>query len=446
MRSLSLLLLASLAFGQNNLPIAPAARVTDVTRLGYFNEPSIAVDPNNPQHVVVAYQVPTSVAFSQDGGNSWKKAEGTASTQYKTSGDVSITYDAKGVALLAYLAFDKLGTFNYWAHNATRNGLFVRRSLDGGKTWESQERPVLAHPTESGIPFRPSGPGTLFEDKPYIFTDLTQGAHAGNIYIGWTEFSLTKTIILFARSSDGGATWSVPIEISTHEGLPRDDNGAVEGFTGAVGPDGTVYVAWADGDSIAFTSSHDGGQSFAPSRSIISTGPLYFALQGIERCGGFPQLGAASRGLLYLTWSDYRNGGVNVFASTSANGGESWDSAVRVNSNPLHDGSDQFMQWLSVDPVTGAANVVFYDRRDDPENKLSTVTLAQSTDGGKSFTNYAWTRSGFGGQSDFIGDYIGIAAHNGRVFGTWTEKPGKEKRHHRTIVRVGSADFNAQAK
>ena len=416
----------------------PGAKVIDITKAGYSNEPAIALNTANPQQLVAAYQVKTSVAWSQDGGNAWKKAEGTAPKDYKVSGDVSITYDAKGTALVAYLAFDKLGTAYYWAHNATRNGLFVRRSLDGGKSWEAEPRAVLAHPTAAGIPF---------EDKPYIFADVTHGRFAGNIYIGWTEFTLTKTMVLFSRSTDGGASWSAPVEISTHEGLPRDDNGAVEGFTGAVGPDGTVYTAWADGNNIAITTSHDGGQTFAASHNIIATAPLYFTVAGIERCNGFPQLGMDPRGegsgLLYLTWSDYRNGDVNVFASTSPDRGENWGDAVRVNSNPLHDGTDQFMQWLAVDPVSGAANVIFYDRRGDPENKSATVTLARSSDGGKSFTNYAWTNSGFEGKDDFIGDYIGIAAYGNHVWGVWAEKPAKEKHKHRTVVRVGLGDFTS---
>ena len=87
----------------------------------------------------------------------------------------------------------KLGTENYWAHGATRNGIFVRRSLDGGRTWEKDASVVISHPTEPGIPF---------EDKPYIVADATHSKYAGNLYIGWTEFSLEKTIMLFARSTD----------------------------------------------------------------------------------------------------------------------------------------------------------------------------------------------------------------------------------------------------
>ena len=95
---------------------------------------------------------------------------------------------------------------------------------------------------------------------------------------------------------------------------------------------------------------------------------------------------------------------------------------MRVNSNAVHDGTDQFFQWLSVDAVTGAANVIFYDRRGDEDNRKTTVTLARSTDGGSTFTNYAWTREPFVSTRDeFIGDYTGIAALNNKVYGVWTE-------------------------
>ena len=302
--------------------------------------------------------------------------------QLCVSGDVSVAYDNSGHAFLCYIAFDKLGTDEYWGHNATRNGIFVRRSLDGGKTWKRPAVPVIEHATAPGIPF---------EDKPYLVADNTQGPYAGSLYVGWTEFTLTQSVILFSRSTDDGATWSKPIRISTQAGLPRDDNGAVEGFTGAVGPDGTLYVVWADGTHMVFTSSRDGGRSFAPSRGVVPIAPPYFHITNVDRTDGFPVIaidphGGNGSGLLYVTWSDYRNGDVDVFCSTSADRGRTWSPAVRVNSDPIHNGADQFFQWLAVDPVTGAANLVFYDRRDDPENNNAVVVLARSTDMAALFT------------------------------------------------------------
>lgn len=431
-------LVTTLASAQSSsLPSAPGAKVANITpKSGYFNEPAIAINPHNPQQLVAAYQVNATVAYSENGGKSWKRAEGTAPSEYRRSGDVSIAFDAKGAAILCFIAFDKLGTTYYWAHNATRNGVFIRRSPDGGKNWEKEFHAVIAHQDQ---------PGNVFEDKPYIFADNTSSRHAGNLYVGWTQFTLTKSVILFSRSTDGGNTWSEPIEISTHEGLPRDDNGSDEGFAGAVGADGTVYVAWADANTIAFTSSSDGGKTFAPSRSVIETAPPYFPVPGIERGDGFPQIGADQQhGTLYLTWSDYRNGDIDVFAATSSDQGATWGKAVRVNSDEVHNGTDQFLQWMAVDPVTGAANVVFYDRRADPANQKTTITLARSVDGGKSFINYALSSEAFTGNEDFIGDYTGVAAYRDHVFAIWAAEASGKKKRHNTVVQVGSADFSPQ--
>ncbi|MCL5669977.1 MAG: glycoside hydrolase [Acidobacteria bacterium] len=338
------------------------------------------------------------------------------------------------------------GTDEYWGHNATRNGIFVRCSLDGGKTWQRKDVPVIEHPTRPGIPF---------EDKPYIVADTSRGPYAGHLYVGWTQFTLAQSVILFSRSEDDGASWSKPLRISTQAGLPRDDNGAVEGFTGAVGPDSTVYVVWADGSHIVFTSSRDGGRSFAPSRDIINIAPPYFHVTDVDRTDGFPVIAVApygrgdGAGVLYVAWRASRNGDVDVFCSTSQDRGRTWTPAVRVNSDPVHNGADQFFQWLAVDPVSGAANLVFYDRRRDADNHKAFVVLARSTDGGKSFRNYAWTTKQFDPDEDFLGDYTGIAAYQGRVYGVWAEERPRSGRHstgaaaHHTIVRLGLADFGS---
>ncbi len=130
---------------------------------------------------------------------------------------------------------------------------------------------------------------------------------------------------------------------------------------------------------------------------------------------------------------------------------------MRVNTDPIHDGKDQFYQWMTVDPKTGSVYVLFYDRRDDPANLKTGVTLARSTDGGRTFENYAWTDNIFQGTATtFLGDYTWLAAFNNHVYGAWTENgqvpatgdktapaPTNQRPANLTIIRAGRADFSS---
>ena len=107
-----------------------------------------------------------------------------------------------------------------------------------------------------------------------------------------------------------------------------------------------------------------------------------------------------------------------------------------------------------MDPVTGAANIIFYDRRLDPENQKTTVTLARSTDGGAQLHQLRLdARRVHPAPRHFLGDYIGVAALNNKVYGAWAEiappaAPKEEdapatERRPQTLVKVGVADFGA---
>jgi len=436
----------SLLLNAQDLPKAPKAQVFNLTPTpGFFTEPSVALNPANPQQVVAVFQDNVHAAYSEDSGRTWQVAENVDPKNYRVSGDVSTVFDNQGHAFVCYIAFDRLGTFNYWAHGASRNGIFVRRSLDGGKTWEANHIPVAEQPTAPGIPF---------EDKPYIVADNTKSKFAGNLYIGWTRWRLTDSQMVISRSTDDGKTWSPPVEVDAHPGLPRDDNGAAEGFEGVVAPDGTFYAIWSQDNDILLTSSRDGGVTFSHARPIIHTAPIMFAIETLDRANGFPQIAIDPKSKrLYVTWSDYRNGDLDVFLSSSDDGGKRWSAPVRVNNDAIHNGVEQFFQWLAVDPVDSSVNVVFYDRRHDPENRKQIVVIARSIDGGRSFNNYAWTDEAFEAGGVFFGDYSGLAAYGGRVYGAWTEKPvpaaesenksdEKKPRPRGTVVKVGTADFN----
>ena len=435
------------------LPRAPAARVVTITPPGQTgSEPAIAVDPNNPKQVVGA--AGAWAAYSTDGGLTFTAVR-PAGDAGRSGGDVSLAFDDKGQVFLSFLSIERNGLPGYWGHGPGANGIYVRRSGDGGRTWDREPVPVSA--------WTGNEPDVKLEDMPRIWADTQPTSpHRGNLYIAWIEWQIDKSIVLFSRSTDDGKTWAKPQRISTKAGWPRDDNGAVVGIIGTVAPDGTQYVIWNEGLNVTLAVSRDGGNSFEPSHPVFDVGPPYFGgaagIPGVSRAMGFPQIGVEGKtGTLYITWSDFRNGDVDVFISRSSNRGETWTPPLRVNDDPIHSGADQFLQWMAVDPVDSSINVQFYDRRGDPANRQTRVTLARSTDGGRTFTNYAWSDEPFTGENAFLGDYEWCAAYGGRVYGIWTEAVPASyqvttngrgttlsaRPRTPTIVRVGIADFGS---
>ena len=440
---------------QSRLPRAPGAHVVTITPPGQTgSEPAIAVNPNNPQQVVGIGG--GWAGYSTDGGRTFTAVQPAAGSS-RSGGDPSLAFDDKNNVFLSFLWIQRNGLPSYWGHGPGANGIFVRRSGDGGKTWENDAVAL--------IEWKGDEPDVKLEDMPRIWTDTQpKSPHRGNLYNAWIEWQLEQSIVLFSRSIDEGKTWSKPMRISTRAGWPRDDNGAVVGIIGTVAPDGTQYVVWNEGLNVTLAISRDGGKTFEPSRPVFDVGPPYFGGAGgipsVSRAMGFPQVGIDSqRGTLYVTWSDFRNGDVDVFLSRSSDSGRTWTPAMRVNDDPVHSGADQFLQWMTVDPTDGSVYVQFYDRRADPSNRNTLVTLARSTDGGKTFTNYAWSDEPFAGENAFLGDYEWLTAYGGHVYGIWAEAapdgyqvaprpPGAAAPPARprtpTIIKVGTADFSGK--
>ena len=437
---------------QTRLTLAPGAHVVTITPPGQVGgEPAIAVNPNNPDQVVgIAGRW---AAFSTDGGRTFTPVQ-PAGEEGRSGGDVSLAFDDKNNLFLSFLSIQRNGLPSYWGHGPGGNGIWVRRSTDGGKTWDPEPVGVKV--------WKGDEPNVKLEDMPRIWADTNaKSPHHGNLYIAWIEWQIDKSIVLFSRSTDGGKTWATPWRISTRAGYPRDDNGAVVGIIGTVAPDGTQYVVWNEGLNVTMAISRDGGKSFEPSRPIFDVGPPYFGgaggIPGVPRAMGFPQVGLdAVQGTLYVTWSDFRNGDIDVFISRSPDKGKTWTPPMRVNDDPIHDGADQFLQWMVVDPTDGVIYVQFYDRRDDPTNRKTRVTLARSTDGGKTFTNYQWSDEAFAGENMFLGDYEWMTAYGGRAYGIWAEaapegyqvtaaptrsSSPQARQRTPTIIKVGTADF-----
>src|SRR5262249_50968785 len=127
---------------QSRLPRAPGAHVVTITPPGLTgSEPAIAVNPNNPNQVVgVAGRW---AAYSIDSGRTFTPVR-PAGEDGRAGGDVSLAFDDKGKLFLSFLSIQRNGLPGYWGHGPGANGIYVRRSVDGGKTWDPEPVAVLA--------------------------------------------------------------------------------------------------------------------------------------------------------------------------------------------------------------------------------------------------------------------------------------------------------------
>ncbi len=392
-------------------PPHTAVATFPVSAPGYANETSVAVNPADPSNVAAAWQVPATVGATLDGGATWSVAPLPATNAWQLSGDPAVRYDADGHLYALYIAFDRPDDYDTLGAAAHRNGIFVNRSDDGGRTWRPRPAAVIEQPERPGVPF---------EDKPMMVADRSDDpARRGNLYVAWTEFRRHQTVILFSRSSDGGRTFAPPLEISDRAGSPKDSVGADEGTDLAVGPDGTVYVVWTDSTGVRLDRSRDGGRTFGDDVLVAATPDIVFGVPGVERANGYPALALDPRsGALYVQWVDGRVGQPAVFLSVSNDGGARWSAPTRVSGDPADDPGPRFFAWLAVDPSRGDLVSGWYHAR--PDGRLAYV-LATSTDGGITFRRSDWSQATFPASGEFLGDYTGVDALDGVAWGAWAE-------------------------
>ncbi|HEV2415809.1 MAG TPA: sialidase family protein [Candidatus Dormibacteraeota bacterium] len=391
------------------------------------SETSIAINPGNPSTILAGsneiFCLPMAAFVSTAGGaqGTWKHSAPPLPPPLTTNGqdfgsDPGVAWDTKGNVFYAYIVV----FFNRTFHAVQGSEMAVAHSTDG-KTW-------------SATFFNPNVGNGKFNDKPMITVDRNPSSpHKDRVYVAWDNASpkngksSDNDVVLESHSDDGGVTFSTPAQASPSQGGPA----AVIGADPFVGPDGTLYVAWQDGinPSIQVAASTDGGDTFGGAVQIASTLGVFQVLPPAQALRGaliYPACGASGTRLV-CSWSDATaSDGMRVFVSHSDNGGASWSTAQRV-SNPAGV-SDQFNQWLAVDPVTGKVVLSWNDSRNDPTRKSTDIFFAKSADGGSTFstmqvtnasTNETTAGADLGNQ---YGDYEGISAFNNAVQPVWTDR------------------------
>jgi hypothetical protein len=416
------------------------------------SEPAVAENPRHHRDLIAGSKLFTDPAhyrfkigtyFSADGGRTWHDSGPLPGfSGYGLTSDVSIAFASDGTGYVCVLALQ-----------GKKSGVFVSRTTDGGKTFSAP------------VPVFLDSSGQTFSDKPWIAVDQTDGPHAGTIYVAWnldpagTDADAAPkrgslgpqapgdptTGLVLARSTNGGRTFSRPVLLA-----PFGDLFAI-GAIPAVGPDGTVYVAYASIDKngqvteLRMVTSTDGGATFGPPQTSQTVDGLPDHLPGSTfRNLTLPAFAVSPQdGALVVAWADMRNGDADVLASSSSDGGTTWSQPVRVNHDPVGDGKDQFQPALAVAP-NGTFTCSWFDRRFDPNNRLIDVEIAQSTDDGLTFgTNVRVTKKPWNPAIDaplpegkrsntFIGDYQALAVDNATVHPLWNDTENSKSQEIRT--------------
>jgi hypothetical protein len=379
-------------------------------------EPSIAINERDPK-IILAGSILNNVHRSEDGGLTWQTS--TLTSPFGVFGDPVCHADAAGNFYYAHLS-DPEG--KGWSSPRLLDRIVIDKSTDGGKTFVSSHTEV-AHPKD--------------QDKHW----LASNPMSGHVYCTWTEFDLynsKKTTdhsrIMFSSSTDAGDSWSKPLKISALEGDCLDDDMTTEGAVPAAGPNGQIYVAWAFDSKIYFDRSLNQGKTWLDQDVVAAQQVEGWSIEipGIGRCNGMPVTecdlsNSKNRGTIYINWADQRNGktDTDIFIAKSTDEGKTWSAPIRVNQDKTK--THQFFSWMTVDRTSGKIYVVYYDRSRYTDNQTD-VVLAESGDGGRTWTNRTISESPFTPtEGVFFGDYNDISAYQGKVRPIWTrmEKDGK---------------------
>jgi hypothetical protein len=326
-----------------------------------------AADRRDAAHMIVGSFIysegnttPATIVYStRDGGNSWSPTLDD-DTLANTS-DPAPAYGVGGAAFYAVAWLGPPGT------NRSSRAMLMFRSKDGGATW--------APPTS--LPYM---------DREYVTVDQTGGKHNGNVYVnGNSRAADGVSDFVVYTSSDSGRTFRGPGKRPGFGQFRAELMG-----NAVVASDGTLIGVFADEKSLQAIRSTDGGISLTPAATIDGA-----FVPGGDRKGahnnvvGMPLVAIdGGRGPykdhLYVVWADRRTGISRIFFASSADEGLTWTKSREIDASTPSDSTDQFLPTVAVNSA-GVVGVMWYDRRNHPDNLGWDVRFTASIDGGTTF-------------------------------------------------------------
>jgi len=347
-------------------------------------------------------------AFSSNGGTTWT---GNFQTTSPNSGDPGPWIYPTGSTWAGRLGLSYISGAGF--------------STNNGATWGGH------------VAYTPTGG---FDKNLSAVDDITGSPFFGRAYTVWSRLVTGDNRIYCSRTTDGGATWSTGIPISS---LPSSGHHH-QGCDVEVGPGGVVYAIWANcttngqnstEDSLGFAKSTDGGVTW------INSANNYVNLNGIRasnlfngiRANGFPRLavdhtGGPRNGWIYVTLAEKNiapaTDVADITLCRSTDGGTTW-THTRVNQDTP--GNNRYQYFSDVDVAPDQSVVIsYYDQR-NTSGFVTEYWLSRSTNGGNTWVDVAVSDHTFtpvpisGLAGGYQGDYTGITTAAGKIWPFWAD-------------------------
>jgi subtilisin-like proprotein convertase family protein len=381
----------------------------------FYGEECIKINPKNTNQVVAGimanYSPLTGImgyCYSTNSGVNWSSSPITCSFAQPGSDPIIIV--------------DTLGNFyyiccaNWGVPGPNLDKLLCFKSTNGGMNWDGGTALALMAPQ--------------MDDMPMACIDRSHSQYGNNIYVTWSLYDhytstnpLDSCYVALCRSSDGGATFSIPVHVSKVAGTARGDNSTPEGPIPCTGPNGEVYVTWPLNETIRFNRSTNAGVNWMQNDVVVCSqvggwSSQYWPRDNYSPVSACDISNSPYRGNVYICFADLSTGPYDrdIWFVKSTNQGNSWSTKKRINNDGA--GNDQSLPWICVDNVTGYIWIVFYDTRGHALNVASPY-VALSTNGGETFLNSRLSTS-ITMLDYWCGDYISIDAYNNKVRPLWT--------------------------
>ena len=244
------------------------------------------VNSDGAGSLYVAYKqhLTLRVTRSEDGGEHWSSPSILPYSDEGPTGPVIATRP-DGVVVAAW-----------WSR--PDDNLWVAASSDHGESWGRFQR---VNPVAGSVTFvgRPAFPG------------ITARA-GGRVSVAWQDFATGDWDILVTHSDDDGETWSTPIRVN--------DSALGDQFMPALatGADGSLHAVWYDSRTgnvnLVYARSADGGSTWSRNvRVTTEETPIFHG-----RLGDYLGLVVGPTGQAFMVWTDRRTGEQNIYFARSS--------------------------------------------------------------------------------------------------------------------------------